>query len=119
MAANPLRHLGEAEEISIGFQRPDGSTGSTPVWVVSVGEDVYVRSMNGADGGWYRRLRERPHGQVRENGHVHAVHAEPVVDAATLDAVTRAYEAKYGTSPYLRPLLGPDAISATLRLDPE
>jgi hypothetical protein len=119
MAENPIGHLGSIEEITIGFQRPDGSSGSTPVWVVQVGDDVYVRSMNGPSGGWYRRLRDRPHGEVRDDGHVHRVHAEPVADSATLDAVTRAYESKYGRSPYVQPLLGRDAASATLRLEPE
>src|SRR5262245_45864568 len=118
MAGNPLGHLGNVEEITIGFQRPDGSTGSTPVWVVQVGEDIYVRSMNGQSGGWYRRLRALPVGEVRDNGHVHPVHAQPVADPATVDAVTRAYESKYGESPYVQPLLGRDAAEATLRLDP-
>jgi hypothetical protein len=36
MTRNPLEHLADVEEISIGFRRPDGSTGSTPVWVVQV-----------------------------------------------------------------------------------
>jgi hypothetical protein len=31
MPDGDLRHLAEVEEISIGFTRPDGSTGSTPV----------------------------------------------------------------------------------------
>jgi hypothetical protein len=118
MAGNPLEHLGDVDEIRIGFKRPDGSSGSTPVWVVQVGEDIYVRSMNGPSGGWYRRLRAIPAGEVRDDGHVHPVHAKPVADPATVDAVTRAYENKYGGSPYVRPLLGRDAAGATLRLDP-
>jgi hypothetical protein len=35
-----LRHLA-VEEISIGFTRPDGSTSSTPVWAVQVGEALF------------------------------------------------------------------------------
>ena len=38
MAGSPLQHLAAVEEIRIGFQRPDGATGSTPVWVVQAGE---------------------------------------------------------------------------------
>jgi hypothetical protein len=34
MAGNTLQHLADVEEIRIGFQRPDGSAGSTPAWVV-------------------------------------------------------------------------------------
>jgi hypothetical protein len=118
MAGDGLRHLGDMQEIVIGFQRPDGSTGSTPVWVVHVGDDVFVRSMNGPRGGWYRRLRARPEGEVGEAGRVHQVRAEQVEDVETLAAVTGAYRSKYAGSPYLPPLLGEEAVGATLRLVP-
>jgi hypothetical protein len=32
--------------------------------------------------------------------------------------VTRAYAAKHGGSPFVRPLLGGPSVDATLRLDP-
>lgn len=118
MAGGPLQHLADVQEISIGFRRPDGSTGSTPVWVVRVGDDVFVRSMNGPSGGWYRRLRARPDGEVREDDHVHPVRAEPVADEGTLAEVTRAYATKYADSPYVQPLLSEAAARATLRLTP-
>jgi hypothetical protein len=89
-----------------------------PFWVVLVGDDMYVRSVRGPEGGWYRRLRANPDGEVRDGGHRHLVRAEPVTDAGTLDQVTRAYRSKYGGSPFVRPLLGGPSIEATLRLDP-
>ena len=60
MPDGDLRHLAEVEEISIGFTRPDGSVGSTPVWVVQAGEAIFVRSIRGRRGGWYRRLGANP-----------------------------------------------------------
>ncbi|MGP4021266.1 nitroreductase/quinone reductase family protein [Saccharopolyspora sp. 5N708] len=118
MISNPLEHLADVPEITIGFQRPDGSTGSTPIWVVHVGDDLFVRSMNGPHGGWYRRLVARPDAEVRDKGHRHPVHAEPVRDTTTLAEVTRAYGAKYEGSPYVRALLDENAEAATLRLVP-
>jgi hypothetical protein len=118
MAENALQHLADVEEIRIGFRRPDGSTGSTPVWVVRAGGDTYVRSMRGRRGGWYRRLRANPDGEVRDQRHAHAVRAEPVADEQTIDEVTRAYSTKYGKSPYVGPLLSEEAAGATLRLQP-
>lgn len=118
MAGNALQHLADVEEIDIAFRRPNGSIGSTPIWVVQVGEDIFVRSVRGTRGGWYRRLRADPDGEVRDGGHTHPVHAEPVADERTLGEVTGAYQTKYGDSPYVRPLLEGSSIGATLRLHP-
>ena len=101
LTGGDLRQLAEVEEISIGFARPDGSTGSTPVWMVQAGEGIFVRSIRGRRGGWYRRLRANPDGEVGDGPHIHPVRVRPVEDAATVAAVTRAYEAKYGDSPYV------------------
>ena len=51
MRAEGLHHLEDVEEIRIGFRRLDGSTRSVPIWVVRVGDDLYVRSVRGPDGG--------------------------------------------------------------------
>lgn len=118
MAGGELQHLADVEEIRIGFRRPDGSTGGTPIWVVQVGDDIFVRSIRGTRGGWYRRLRANPHGEVRDAGHTHPVRAEPVTDPGTIDEVTRAYTTKYGRSPYVQPLLEEPAMGGTLRLTP-
>jgi hypothetical protein len=118
MAGNPMQHLADVQEIRIGFQRPDGSTGSTPVWVVQAGDDIFVRSMRGPRGGWYRRLRAIPDGEVHDQTHTHPVRAEPVTDVGTVEEVTRAYATKYADSPYVQPLLSEEAAGATLRLQP-
>jgi hypothetical protein len=77
-----LWQLASVEEIGIGFTRPDGSTGSTPVWVVQGGDAIFVRSIRGRRGGWYRRLRANPDGEVGDGAHTHPVRARPVEDAA-------------------------------------
>jgi hypothetical protein len=118
MTADALHHLADVEEIRIGFRRRDGSTRSVPIWVVQVGDRIYVRSVRGSKGGWYRRLRANPDGEVRDGEHRHLVRAEVVTDASTLAEVTRAYATKYGGSPFVRPLLGRPSVAATLRLDP-
>jgi hypothetical protein len=103
--ADALQHLADVEEIRIGFRRPDGSTRSVPIWVVQVGDHIYVRSVRGPKGGWYRRLRANPDGEVRDGEHRHLVRAEAVAEAGTLAQVTRAYATKYAGSPFVRPLL--------------
>jgi hypothetical protein len=109
-----LRHLAEVEEIRIGFTRPDGSSGSTPVWVVQAGDAILVRSIRGRRGGWYRRLGANPDGEVGDGAHTHPVRARPVEDAGTVEAVTGAYAVKDGHSPYVGPLLTEEAADAHL-----
>jgi hypothetical protein len=118
MPDGDLRQFAEVEEISIGFTRPDGSAGSTPVWVVQAGEEIFVRSIRGRRGGWYRRLGANRDDEVGDRAHTHPVRAHPVEDAGTVEAVTGAYSAKYGDSPYMGPLLTEEAADATLRLEP-
>ena len=114
MPDGDLRQLAEVEQISIGFTRPDRSTGSTPVWVVQAGEEIFVRSIRGRRGGWYRRLRANPDGEVGDGAHTHLVRARLVQDAGTVEAVTGAYAAKYGDSPSVGPLLTGEAADAHL-----
>ena len=101
MPDGDLRQLAEVEEISIGFTGPDGATGSTPLWVVQAGEAILVRSIRGRRGGWYRLLGANPDGEVGDRTHTHPVRAHPVQDASTVEAVTGAYAAKDGDSPYV------------------
>lgn len=115
---NDLLDLAQAEEIVISFVRPDGTRGSTPIWDVEVGNEIYVRSGGGTSGGWYRRLRANPAGEVHLRGNVYPVRAEPVGDTELQSRVTEAYRAKYGGSPFLAPFLEPDSIAATLHLLP-
>jgi hypothetical protein len=42
-----------------------------------------------------------PDGEVGDGAHTHPVRARPVQDAGTVEAVTGAYAAKYGDSPYV------------------
>lgn len=92
---NSLQVLAAAEEIEVGFVRPDGAKGPTPIWDVEVEEQIYVRSAGGASGGWYRRLRANPDGEVWQGGRVYPVRSEPVHDAEFPVKVTNAYLVKY------------------------
>ena len=50
-----LSEIGDREEIRISSERTGGGYNRwTPVWVVRVGDDLYVRSGFGKNGFWYR-----------------------------------------------------------------
>jgi hypothetical protein len=116
--AEELDKIGAADELEIAALRPDGSLRpTTTIWVVRVGDDLFVRSVRGRGGGWFRSVRRRPEGRIRAGGVTRDVaFQEP--DDADHDAIDRAYLTKYARYPsaYVDPMVSPDATAATLRL---
>lgn len=113
-----LRAIAATAELQISTYRDDGSLRQwTPIWVVRVGDDVYVRSAYGGDGGWYRRATSRGAARVRAGELETDVALEPVDDEATRVAVGTAYEQKYaGSGSALATMLEPPAAGTTTRL---
>ncbi len=116
--ANELEKIGTADELQVASLRPDGSLRPyTTIWVVRVGDDLYVRSYRGRNGGWFRHVLERHEGHIRAGGVDRYVgFAEP--EDADHDAIDRAYRSKYArySRAYVDPMVSPDATAATLRL---
>src|SRR5439155_1674412 len=53
--ADELDRIGHAEGLEIAPGRSDGSLRrAVPIWVVRVGEELYIRSWRGDSGSWYR-----------------------------------------------------------------
>ena len=64
-----LERLGRAEEVELASRRQDGSVSrSTVMWVVRVGDELFVRSAYGPGSAWYRRAVRYGHGVVRGGG---------------------------------------------------
>lgn len=115
-----LAKLGAAEEVQIASIRRDGTLGKpVTVWAVRQGDDLYVRSVKGRDGKWYRDTQERHEGQIRARGVQHDV---TFVDAAAdvHDAVDAAYRTKYRryAGSILNSVLTAEARASTTRLVP-
>jgi hypothetical protein len=89
-----------------------------PIWVVRVGDDLYVRSWRGATGSWFRAAQARNAGRISAGGvekEITFVRATPDVD----DAVDAAYRTKHGRYPsYVEPMVSPTARATTLKLLP-
>ena len=116
--AEELDTIGAADELRIAALRPDGSLRPyTTIWVVRVGDDLYVRSYRGRDGDWFRSVLRRPEGRIRAGGLTRDVtFAEPAdADQAAIDEAYRNKYARYGAS-YIDPMVGRAARAATLRL---
>jgi hypothetical protein len=113
-----LNKIGAADELQIAALRPEGTLRPfTTIWVVRVGDDLYVRSYRGRGSTWFRSVLQRPQGRIRAGGVTRDVaFAEP--EAADHDAIDQAYRSKYGHygSAYVDPVVSLSARGATLRL---
>ncbi len=90
-----LRRIGDAQELGIASTRSDGTLRPfVTIWVVRVGDELYVRSAYGSDNPWFSRARSSGTGRIRAGGVERDVaFAEAAPDShAEIDA---AYHAKY------------------------
>ena len=114
-----LHRIAEADDLHIAPLREDGLTYGTPTWIwsVAVGGALYVRAYNGRDSRWYRAAVRQKAGRITAAGMTREVTFEPV-DGPISDRIDDAYRAKYGGSPYLSPMVGARARSATIKVTP-
>lgn len=116
-----LGKIGAAEELEIAPQRRDGSLRKpVPIWVVRVGDNLYVRSYRGSDGAWYRAAVAQHAGRIRAGGVEKEVAFVAETDPGVNDQVDGAYRAKYGRYPqYVSPMLTPAVRATTIKLAPQ
>lgn len=115
-----LDKVGKAEEVQIASVRRDGTLRKpVTVWAVRHGDDVYVRSVGGRSGSWFRGTQERHEGRVRTGG-VQQDIAFVDADHGFDDLVDAAYRTKYRryAGSILNSVLTPAARAATIKLVP-
>ena len=114
-----LRKVAQADDLHISPFRGDGVTYGTPTWIWSVAVDdaLYVRGYNGQNSRWYQAAVRQKAGRITAAGMTKEVTFEPVVGAIN-DCIDDAYRAKYHGSPYLSPMVGARARSATVKVMP-
>ena len=114
-----LRKIAEADDLHISPFREDGKTYGTPTWIwsVAVGDALYVRGYNGTKSTWYQAALRQKAGRITAAGMTKEVAFEPV-NGSVNDSVDDAYRAKYGASPYLKPMISARARAATVRIMP-
>jgi hypothetical protein len=113
--ADELTRIGDATELELASRRADGTAGSyTTMWVVHVGDDLYVRSAGGPDRPWYRHALASDPGRIRAGG----IEREVTFAGAGPHVHDAAYHSKYdryGPGPVSH-VTGPDAHPVTIRL---
>ncbi len=118
--SDQLEKIGRAEELQIASLRRDGTQRNrVTVWVVRHGDRLYVRSVGGRNGSWFRGVQETHQGLVRAGAvDKDVTFGDP--DHAVDGDVDAAYRAKYRryAGSILNSVLSADARSATLELVP-
>ncbi|MGO9752108.1 MAG: DUF2255 family protein [Solirubrobacteraceae bacterium] len=118
-ASSELDRIAAADELVIAARQADGTLRpSTPIWVVRVGDNLYIRSWRGPAGRWFRAVQDARAGHMRAGGvekDVVLFDAEKSVD----DAIDAAYEEKYARYPsYVKPMVSTGARATILKLLP-
>ena len=115
-----LERIDAADELEIASLRPDGTLRNpTTIWVVRLGDDLYVRSVNGRSSGWFRGTQVRHEGRIRAGGverDVTFVDADHGIE----DQIDAAYRTKYRryAASIIRSIVSPEARSAVIKLVP-
>jgi len=114
-----LPRIAAADDLHISPLREDGVTYGTPTWIWSVVVDdaLYVRGYNGQSSRWYQAAVRQKSGRIIAAGMTKEVTFEAVVGPMN-DRIDDAYRAKYQGSPYLSPMIGERARSATVKIVP-
>ena len=115
-----LKRIGDAQELQLASVRADRSLGRyTTMWVVRVGDEIYVRSAGGPERAWYRDAKTSGAGRIRAGGVERDV-TFAKASADTHTAIDAAYHDKYdGYGPTIvGHVVGQAATAVTVRLVP-
>ena len=116
-AADRLARLQRSTELEIAVRHADGRTGRwTPIWVVVVDGDAFVRTWQRRRTGWYGGVLRTGTALVRTADEPLAVIVQRT-GVALRDEVDAAYRAKYGAGG-ARSMTTEEAVASTLRLTP-
>jgi len=118
--SDEVTRIGTADELELASVRRDGTLRKPrTIWVVRVGDDLYVRSMYGRTGGWFPATQVRHQGHIRAGGvdkDVTFADADPALND-TIDAAYRDKYRRYGDR-IIGGVVNPEARAATIKLVP-
>jgi hypothetical protein len=115
-----LNKIGTAEELQISSLRRDGTLRKpVTIWVVRLGDDLYVRSVNGRASAWFRGTQVCHEGHIQAGGVDKDVTFVEETDPGINDRIDAAYLKKYHRYPqYVAPMVTPDVQAATIKIVP-
>src|SRR5258706_13616010 len=85
-----LDKVGGAEEAQIASIGRDGTLRKqVTIWIVRHGDDLYVRSVGGRDGHWFRGTQERHEGRIRAGAFSKTSHSSTPTTTSTMKSTMR------------------------------
>ena len=114
--ADTLRELRDFQEVAIRTEKHPKS--AVVIWEVVADDEVFVRSVRGGKGRWYRDLAAGGSATLEFAGRRLAVQALPASDTDSIARASREYLRKYQPSPYAQSMVRDDVLPTTLRLEP-
>ena len=119
--SDELTRIGTAEELEIASRRSDGTLRKpTTIWVVRLGDDLYVRSVNGRTSSWFRGTQAQHEGHIQAGGVDKDVTFVKEIDAGINDQIDAVYKTKYNryAASIIDHIISSTARAATLKLVP-
>lgn len=119
--SDELNKIETADELRIASLRRDSTLRkSVIIWVVRLGDDLYVRSVNGRNGSWFRGAQVRHEGHIQAGGVDKDVTFVEEADPTINNQIDAAYRAKYRryAANIVNSILTAQARSATIKLMP-
>jgi hypothetical protein len=113
--ADTMRELRDRREVAIRTEKHPGS--AVVIWVVVADDEVFVRSVRGTKGRWYRDLATGGSATLEFDGGRLRVRALPASDSASIARASREYLSKYQPSPYAQSMVRAEVLPTTLRLE--
>ena len=119
--SDELNKIGTAEELRIGTRRRDGTLRNpVTIWVVRLGDELFVRSVNGRTSSWFRGVQVLHEGHIRAGGVDKDVTLEDESSSDINDRIDAAYRTKYQryAASIIDHIISAEARSATIKLIP-
>ncbi|MCG5218028.1 DUF2255 family protein [Streptosporangium sp. KLBMP 9127] len=117
-----LTKIGNAEELELSSSRRDDTLRDPVImWVVRVGDDLYVRSMNGRGGSWFRGTQTSHEGRIQAGGvEADVTFADADPDDDVHDEIDEVYRTKYRrySANVIGGVVNPGSRAATIKLVP-
>ena len=111
--------IDSAREVEIETRRGEGApVHRTIIWAVVDDGEVFVRSLRGPNGRWYRELMSEPAAVLHTQHEEFAVQAVQANDPDSVERTSEALRRKYSDSRSLASMLADDTLDTTVKLEP-